>query len=513
MTCILYAVGLTFFGHIVTGHKRQLVALGKEYFYELSFLFLLIIAFAAYSSTSEFASWDDFSHWGSMSKELIQNGAFEYNLSPTALLKTHMHYPRGPAIYHYFMLLIPGYSEGGALFTHFLLHLIFIVPLMANKNWYQTLFIIAVIFAAVVNYTTGLRSIYNDSTTGLLFASVFLIYLSEANKLKALYLILPILVFLPLFREIGLVLSLIAASILIYLSYKHEDFGQVLPVYVAMLVVPYLLQSMWFWYFTETHDGLGRNKHSMDNLLLLFNGENWLVAANYVKFMLKFLIREGSIVAYVLLILSWFGIKKHNKNLSKEWYTVFGALFVGFIIFALWRLYLYYAIFSKVEAVQARSITRYCGTYCLVFVVMACYYIKHSTFTARFISRTEAIIFTIVALIASISVFKNIIRVNNKMDPELAAYNQYIQYVHRLISEGNIVQFVYDNKHNGIDCYKLNYRLSPHLSSKEFYRCLDAGLSFVENAASKEFKKSEGDQDDRTVIYYPFLNKIEFLRQ
>jgi len=87
---------------------------------------------------------------------------------------------------------------------------------MANKFWYQTLFFVVVIFTVVMLYTTGLRTIYNDSTTGLIFSSIFAIYFLEEDKLKALYLVLPILIFLPIFREIGLILSSIAAFIFIF---------------------------------------------------------------------------------------------------------------------------------------------------------------------------------------------------------------------------------------------------------------------------------------------------------
>jgi hypothetical protein len=515
MTYFLYLAGIGSLIYSWVKYKSQIIELSREYFHEFTFLLLIVLAFAAHARTSEFASWDDFSHWGLMSKELIQNSAFEYNLSESVLLKSHMHYPRGAAIYHYFMLLLPGYSDGGALFAHFLLHLLLITPLMANKEWYHTMFFIIVIFAAVMYYTTGLRSIYNDSTTSLMFASIFLVYLSESDKSKGLYLALPILIFLPLFREIGFLLSLIAAFILIYLSYKKNDCCRAMPVYVAMLIAPYMVQSVWFWYFSETHQGLARSQHTLSNLWLLiksFDEQSWLIAKNYVKFMLKFLIKEGSIVVYVLLALSWFGVKKYNKNLTTEWLTIFKLLLVGFLIFSLWRLYLYYAVFAAIEAVQGKSIIRYCGTYSLMFAVIAAYYIKHSTFAEEKISRKEIIIFIFVALAASISVGRNITRVTNKTEPGIVVYNKYIDYVKGLILDGKSVKFSYQNKHNGIDCYKLNYKISPHLSMTELFKCLNKELNLSPDAANLEFSeiKQDGlDDNNSVIIYYPFLNKVE----
>lgn len=514
-TYFLYLVGIGSFLYSWVKYREQIIELGREYFGELTFLLLIILAFAAHASSSEFASWDDFSHWGVMSKELIQNSVFEYNLSESVLLKSHMHYPRGAAIYHYFMLMLPGYSDGGALFAHFLLHLLIITPLMANKKWYHTMFFIIVIFAAVMYYTTGLRSIYNDSTTSLMFAAVFLVYLSEDDKFKGLYLALPILIFLPLFREIGFLLSLIAAFILIYISYKKIDFCRAAPVYVAMLIVPYVAQSIWFWYFSETHQGLARSHHTLSNFWLLissFDEQSWLIAKNYMKFMLKFLIKEGSIVIYILAALSWFGIKKYNKNLASEWLVIFKLLLAGFLVFSLWRLYLYYAVFAAIEAVQGKSIIRYCGTYSLVFAPIAAYYIKHSTFSVAKNSRKEIIIFIAVVLASSISVGRNIIRVTNKAAPEIIVYNKYIDYVKELILAGKNVRFSYQNKHNGIDCYKLNYKISPHLSMRELFQCLGTELSFTPKAANLDFNGFEQDSLDgnnSVIIYYPFLNKVE----
>lgn len=514
-TYFLYLAGIGSSLYSWAKYKAQIIELGREYFCELTFLLLIILVFAAHASTSEFASWDDFSHWGIMSKELIQNSVFEYNLSESVLLKSHMHYPRGAAIYHYFMLLLPGYSDGGALFAHFLLHLLLITPLMANKKWYHTMFFIIVIFAAVMYYTTGLRSIYNDSTTSLMFAAVFLVYLSEDDKLKGLYLALPILIFLPLFREIGFLLSLIAAFILIYLSYKKIDCCRAMPAYVVMLIAPYMVQSLWFWYFSETHQGLARSQHTLSNLWLLitsFDEQSWLIAKNYVKFMLKFLIKEGSIVVYVLLALSWYGVKKYNKNLTAEWLTIFKLLLIGFLIFSLWRLYLYYAVFAAIEAVQGKSIIRYCGTYSLMFSAIAAYYIKQSTFLQEKMPRKEIIIFIVVALAASISVGRNIIRVTNKTAPEIIVYNKYIDYVKEMILAGKNVRFSYQNKHNGIDCYKLNYKISPHLSMRELFQCLNTELNLTPDAASLEFAKLKQDSLDgnnSVIIYYPFLNKVK----
>lgn len=513
-TYLIYSIGISSLIYCLIIFNKSLINLAKLYLAEIFFLFLITIVFSFYTKDAVFHGWDEFSFWGNASKELLTNHIFEYQALPTAILNAHAHYLRGPAVYHYFMLLLPGYSEGNALFAHFLLHLILITPLMANKFWYQTLFFVAVIFTVVMLYTTGLRTIYNDSTTGLIFSSIFAIYFLEEDKLKALYLVLPILIFLPIFREIGLILSFIAAFIFIFSSYKTISYTKGLPLYIAMIIIPYIAQALWFWHFRATHDFFGRNIHSIDNFISLitsFNEQSKLVVINYIKVILKFLLKEGSIAIYLLLAFSWFCLKKYRQALIKQWYYIIGLLTVGFIIFALWRLYLYLSVFSHVEALESASLLRYCGTYCIVFAIMACCYIKQSLFQIQS-TKTKVLILVIISFISSVTVIKNITRVK-KYDFEELVYDSYIKYVKELLVQKRMVKFNYANKPGPMECYKLNYKLSPYLTKKELGYCIDTKSDFIKDIVNREIIEPPMITDNNTtIIYYPFLNKLQLTK-
>ena len=131
---------------------------------EIIVFILLLLLFFLYTRDASLHAYDDFSHWGIFTKELLYFGVFENQSSLTSIITTHAHYPRGAAVYHYFMLLLSGYSDGNVLFTHFLLHLAFLAPLAANKQLWQTGMLFSLLLCGVVLYTTGIRSIYNDST-------------------------------------------------------------------------------------------------------------------------------------------------------------------------------------------------------------------------------------------------------------------------------------------------------------------------------------------------------------
>ncbi len=63
-------------------------------------------------------------------------------------------------------------------------------------------------------------------------------------------------------------------------------------------------------YFRNTHDFLDRKEHSFSNLIYIvenFNEQHKLLLLNYGKFLLKFLVKEGSLVVlyYLFYCLVW----------------------------------------------------------------------------------------------------------------------------------------------------------------------------------------------------------------
>lgn len=120
--------------------------------YESLIFTLLIFRFFLYTREASLHAYDDFSHWGIFTKELLYSGVFKNQTSLTSIISTHAHYPRGAAVYHYFMLMLSGYSDGNVLFAHFLLHLMFLAPLASNKKIWQTGLLFSAILCAVVLY-------------------------------------------------------------------------------------------------------------------------------------------------------------------------------------------------------------------------------------------------------------------------------------------------------------------------------------------------------------------------
>ncbi|KJV80872.1 putative membrane protein [Rickettsia hoogstraalii str. RCCE3] len=445
---------------------------------EIIIFALLIFIFFLYTREASLHAYDDFSHWRIFTKELLYFGVFENQSSLTSIITTHAHYPRGAAVYHYCMLSFSGYSDGNVLFAHFLLHLAFLAPLAANKKLWQTGVLFSLLLCSVVLYTTGIRSIYNDSTIGLMFGAIFTIYILEEDKKKALLLILPITILLASFREIGTWFASFASIILIAhytIFYKKPKKSSDYIVYMILLTLPILCNFIWMSYFKNTHDFFDRGEHSFSNLIYIvenFNEQHRALLLNYGKFLLLFLVKEGSLVVYTICIASWYGIRKYKPDLLKEYKFFLISIFACFIIFALWRLYLYFFNFSYEEAIRGASLLRYLGCYVIAIGMIAASYVKNSIFLNKQ-SNKELFIFLLLLAVSTFSVVKNILRIKH-LNLEQKNFIQQTTEVKKLLEQGNKIEFNFGGKKDNLQCYILNYNLAPYLGKKSLQECIKA---------------------------------------
>ncbi|HJD60126.1 MAG TPA: hypothetical protein LFW20_05710 [Rickettsia endosymbiont of Omalisus fontisbellaquei] len=462
---------------------------------EIIIFALLLFIFFLYTREASLHAYDDFSHWGIFTRELLYFGVFENQNSLTSIITTHAHYPRGAAVYHYFMLSLSGYSDGNVLFAHFLLHLAFLAPLAANKKLWQTGVLFSLLLCSVVLYTTGIRSIYNDSTISLMFGAIFAIYILEEDKKKALLLILPITILLPLFREIGTWFASFASIILIAhytIFYKKPKKSSDYIVYLILLILPILCNFIWMSYFKNTHDFFDRGEHSLSKLVYIaenFNDRHRSLLLNYGKFLLLFLVKEGSLVVYTICIAAWYGIRKYKPDLLKEYKFFLISTFACFIIFALWRLYLYFFNFSYEEAIRGASLLRYLGCYVIAIGMIAAAYVKDSIFLNKQ-SNKELFIFVLLLTISTFSVVKNILRIKY-LNLEQRIFIRHTTEVKKLLEQGNKIEFNFSGKKDNLQCYILNYNLAPYLGKKSLQECIKAPKEAI-------------IETEREAVYAPF---------
>ncbi len=372
-------------------------------------------------------------------------------------------------------------------------------------------------------YTTGIRSIYNDSTIGLMFCSIIAIHILETNKKRAIITSLPIFILLPLFREIGLILALIAGIIIIFKDIKElkqSEFKYNFILYLFILCAPIISNSIWANYFRYTHDFFGRTEHSFSNLLALarsFNEQSLLLVINYIKFLAIFLIKEGSLLIYVLIGFSWYAVRKSkNKEYVEECKFYFKSALIFGGVFFLWRLYLYFFTFSYAEAIKTASLIRYLGCYCLIFAIIASAYIKKVLYNYK-LERKEFVALLIVFILSLSIVIKQTIRIQTGLNPLQLEFILNSKNAGSLIKQAIKLQFNFSNKKTLFDCFRLNYAMSPYLNKDELNKCFAAPINdnsenklSLQNFQPNDFDQCINNKQNCKVKYFPFVNSIKF---
>lgn len=512
----IFGIGCVLFNAVF--YRKDWITKTREYWVEGLIILLLVVLYGYYTRDAVFASWDDFTFWGISTKELLINHLFENNDIVTSLMKAHAHYPRAPSIYHYFMMLPTGFSEGRALLAHFIIHLVFLAPLMGNKRYWYSLALVVPVIAIVVMYTTGMRSTYNDSTVGLIFCSIFSIYILENNKNKALLVCLPIFALLPIYREIGFLLSIIAAIVLLLYSVRKDSIKKATILYLLPFVLPVITSNIWSTYFKATHDFFGRTEHSFSNLIKLYNDfddQGKLLIFNYVKSIGGFLIKEGSILTYVIVAIAVYLVLKIKNKEQKADFKFFNfAAILGFFVFMLWRLYLYFYTYSYVEAVRAASLLRYLGCYFLVFSVISLTYIKIILNKAKQqdLKKPKIILAGILLICAAISLTQ-IARVKTTLTNDDSKFIEFVKKIAQLRSNNIEVEFDFSSKKDPIECYNLNYNLVPHyMGLSNMVQCLEKNIKdesvYIDKAS--DLDKIDACIKDKSckAKYYPFVPAI-----
>ncbi len=189
----------------------------KDYFAKLlepgpAIFFLLAVPLWLLLSGTHYSSWDEFSHWGFIAKEIVLRNA----LPPLESALRFKDYPPATALFQYYVVFFTGWSEGATAFAQALLLLSAAAALLQGSSWKQGTRLAATISLAyllllIFNYKP--QSLYVDHVLGFLFgAAIASCLMTDSGGYRTLIRLLPTLLILPLIKAAGLLLALIAAA-------------------------------------------------------------------------------------------------------------------------------------------------------------------------------------------------------------------------------------------------------------------------------------------------------------
>ena len=154
--------------------------------------------------------WDEFSHWGLVTKELYFSGVLDNGSGNAAF----PHYPPGTALWHYFVISNTRFSEGAVYLAQFVLLTAPLTVLYRRVTWRNAWWIIVLFplqFLLLANFGHGVASLYADPVIALLFAATVVSYLAGTRSAVDLLLLAPCLFVLALVKEVGLLFAAGAA--------------------------------------------------------------------------------------------------------------------------------------------------------------------------------------------------------------------------------------------------------------------------------------------------------------
>lgn len=348
-------------------------------------LFLLVVIPAFYLQTLtpnyySFASVDDYSHWGSISRSIALYDRFVISSDPIGVKD----YPPGLAAIHYFYTSIAGYRDNLALFAQgvFVLSCFAILFLQldrVSKEFRLSAFYLLLLTSLSLSWIffLGMHTLWADLPLGLLFGMTLVLFFThhDLNSGKILKLA-PLVLFMPLVKQIGLIFLIISVLILLIdVVFKRARFAmREIIVLLAILLLGIAIDFSWKVYLAQS----GIQKTFQTNFGVIEIVKSVLPAYASTRQKLTFeafthhFFGKISSTTYWILLTFVSAIAAYSSSHSKVRHLVLvriGAGYLGLTMYLALLLVLYMFSFSEFEGVRVASIDRYTKTYLLGLLI------------------------------------------------------------------------------------------------------------------------------------------------
>ena len=334
---------------------------------------ILYIIYVLISQNKIFTHYDEFSHWGTVVKNMYIYNNFGTN--PESLLQ-YNEYPPFAGVFEYIFLIIRGnYAESTVIVASKILYLSIIILIFRNITWKTDkkliiIYTLGIIFLPMVFYTDFYDNILVDGLEGIFFAISLYSWYSIRNKKNRNIIVTCLLIALGLLKlsGIGLVI-LVLLIILINTLIKKKNRKEILNVLFIILFISVFILT-WFikinlsgankkWKMeninTENIQEIENNfaqKDIIEKFITTICFEKVLTPINLTYIECSILLGALSIIVYK--------IQEKVKRKKFLFYQV--SLFIGIIIYTISLLLTYLFIIPEIESVQMASYERYIGT-------------------------------------------------------------------------------------------------------------------------------------------------------
>ena len=482
--------------------------------------------------------WDEFSHWGSNLKAMVQYDLFWSNKIYDGV---HVVYTPIAGIVEYFFCKINGgFAEDVsymAINTFIITLLLPIIKCQKHnvKNYIKLILFWLLIYCSVKLLNFQISSIYIDLLLGILFTLGIILAFRVDGKEDKINLILT-LILMPLLKDSGLLLlgiilmELFFSKIVLKIIEERKITKQHLKVFgiiVLMLIIPLVFYGTWKVYcgingkyLDDRHD---KNAISEINIveyikgILLLNTDNpkYKDISNSFYDALNGLEVAGgtdsrATAVKLVVLLDIFGIilylmNKDEKD-KKKIATVIISLNIGFVLYCLLLLATFMFAFTETEGRALASYSRYMSTYFIAWVIITLGLASNSKIKN-----------TILPIIIAILLCLYPINIANLMDTtsrkNLSGIDDEIRTEANIIQENvnlsDKVYIIYQNIGGGYEYHKLRYSISPIITNLMYEWSLGPKYYDTDiwnlDLTKEEFEKKLIDEN----FDYVFIAKID----
>lgn len=378
-------------------NKKVIKEIKENYLSKGFYIFIIIFAFAfLYDLRRTFYSWDEFSHWGVMIKEMIRLDNF-YSISNSNLLP-HKDYPPIVQLYELFFSKITlTYKESYIQTSIHLFEMSLFIPCLSevlnkkNKNisnWI-VLFFIGMLLILFFDCHNVINAIYIDYLLSIIIGYILFNYTIEKNKYSARYcfqLCLE-LSFLILIKQVALPLYAMCLFYIIITTIRDlfvkkviKNNKQTIVFILLIILIPCMFYFSWSKFISSFEMSKQFDISAMDfsNVIeVIFNkgGEDWqkITVENYYNgifditnttsyIQLNYI--QGTVLGLAILLM--IGKFSKNKMITENVKYLTITLFIGAIGYMLLMLYLYTFVFGAGEGPILASFNRYMPSYLLI---------------------------------------------------------------------------------------------------------------------------------------------------
>jgi len=352
-------------------------------------ILFLILFFVLYVITRyyTYSSWDEFSHWGLIVKNLYLHNKLPGTSSTVGFLS----YPPGTAVFQYWVIKIIGYTESNVIFAQSLLMLLALTTLFWNEKWsnFNKMIVQFVVAVCVIYALNGsFTLLFVDAMLSVYFGMgiVFLFKIKKDNFFCVALNLLPVISVLYLIKNPGALLATVIALMvgLLYVITKNpaislkRKYVLFAPLIIILLAGLYLPKQLWFWHLEDYNIGYKGPQISMSAVakslsstqatkrdkVTLTNFKNAIFTEN----ILRGKILGGRVTIFValcLILLTVVGsiVFTKDKNERKQLIVVNSILFLGLTLYLLGLLGLYVYVFGERDGVTLAGFMRYSNIY------------------------------------------------------------------------------------------------------------------------------------------------------